>query len=128
MAAIRTLLVDDSLEFLEAAERFLDSDPQIEIVGTVDSGLDAIEKASLLQPDLVLMDLAMPGINGLEATRQIKTHLNPPRVIILTLLDNLEYRRASSAVLADGFISKSEFGEKLLPQIYALFELDHVAK
>jgi DNA-binding NarL/FixJ family response regulator len=122
MAYIRTLLVDDSLEFLEAAIHFLASDPNIKIVGSSISGYDAIEQVKLLKPDLVLMDLALPGMNGLETTRQIKSEEKPPRVIILTLHDNDEYRFASASAQADGFIAKSDFGSDLLPLIEYLFE------
>jgi DNA-binding NarL/FixJ family response regulator len=126
MELIRTLLVDDSPEFLEAAGRFLAADPYIELVGTVLSGKEAIEQVSILNPDLVLMDLAMPGINGLETTRRIKAEPDAPRIIILTLHDNPEYRAASESVDADGFIAKSDFGAELLPLIYLLFEKDEV--
>ena len=128
MQAIRTLLVDDSSDFLDAAIRFLSSDPQIEIIGHSLKGTDAIQDVKRLNPDLVLMDLAMPGMNGLETTRQIKKMPNAPLVIILTLHDNYEYRMASEAVHADGFIPKSEFGVLLLPQIYSLFAEKIVAQ
>lgn len=121
MDLIRTLLVDDSSEFLEAAQRFLASDPQIEISGVFRSGQEAVEAAARLRPDLVLIDLAMPGMNGLEATRQIKALANPPQVIILTLYDHDEYRAASAAVHSDGLLTKSEFGSELLPLIHLLF-------
>jgi DNA-binding NarL/FixJ family response regulator len=103
MGLIRTLLVDDSPEFLEASQRFLASNPQIEIIATANSGQESIQLVSKLHPDLVLMDLAMPGLNGLEATRQIKTLSNPPLVIILTLHDNFEYQIASESVQAKRF-------------------------
>lgn len=122
MGLIRTMLVDDSPEFLEAAQRFLASDPQVDILGSARSGKEAVKLVSQLNPDLVLMDLAMPGMNGLTATRQIKSLPNPPQVIILTMHDNHEYRSASDAVHADGFISKSQFGVDLLPLIHHLFE------
>jgi DNA-binding NarL/FixJ family response regulator len=127
MKSIRTLLVDDSPEFIEAARLFLSSDNQIEIVGYALSGEDAIKQVERLSPDLVLMDLAMPCMSGLDATREIKSSPTSPRVIILTLHDNLEYRTASRAVHSDGFVTKSEFGNLLLPQIYALFEEQKVA-
>jgi DNA-binding NarL/FixJ family response regulator len=127
MELIRTLLVDDSPEFLDAAGRFLASYPNIELVGSALSGKEAIEQVALLNPDLVLMDLAMPGINGLETTRRIKAEPGAPRVIILTLHDNPEYRAASDSVNADGFIAKSDFGAELMPLIRYIFEKDEVS-
>jgi DNA-binding NarL/FixJ family response regulator len=122
MTAIRTLLVDDSFEFVEAAQRFLSLDPQIEIIGYALSGEAAIEQVNCLHPDLVLMDLAMPGLNGLETTRKIKAQDAAPIIIILTLHDDPEYLLASQVVRADGFVAKPDFGVKLIPQIYSLFE------
>jgi len=127
MELIRTLLVDDSAEFLDAAGRFLSSDPIIEIVGSALSGKEAIEQVASLNPDLVLMDLAMPGINGLETTRRIKADPEAPRIIILTLHDNPEYRAASESVDADGFIAKSDFGSELLPLIRLIFEKEGIS-
>ena len=127
MTVIRTLLVDDSLEFVEAAQRFLSLDPQIEVVGYALSGEAGLEQVNYLHPDLVLMDLAMPGLNGLETTRKIKAKPDSPRVIILTLHDNPEYQLASAAVRADGFVPKPDFGVKLIPQIYSLFTEKTVA-
>jgi DNA-binding NarL/FixJ family response regulator len=122
MALIRTLLVDDSREFLQAASQFLSVDPQIEIVGKFLSTREALDNIYDLNPDLVLMDLAMPHINGLEATQLIKEHAQPPKVIILTMHDNPEYRHASNAVQADGFITKSNFGVELIPLIEEIFK------
>lgn len=124
MTLIRTLLVDDNPDFVEAAAHFLASDPEIEIVGVSLSGPDAINRLPGLLPDLVLVDLAMPDLNGLEVTRQIKSQANAPRVVLLTLHDNQEYRRAGQAAHADGFMTKSDLGIGLLPLIHSLFELE----
>ncbi len=122
MSPLRVLLVDDSHDFLESAARFLSAYPRLEIVGCALSGQHAWELVTRLRPDLVLMDLAMPGMNGLEATSQIKAQPGAPRVVILTLHDNAEYRMAAEAVRADGFIAKSDFGTQLLPLIHTLFD------
>ncbi len=122
MSPLRVLLVDDSHDFLESAARFLSEYPSLEIVGWTFSGRDARELVARLQPDLVLMDLTMPGMNGLEATRQIKALPGAPCVVILTLYDNHEYRSAAEAAGADGFVTKSELGTQLLPLIHTFFE------
>lgn len=120
MAPIRILLADDNPEFLHAAANFLATDPQLEIVGQARSGQEARDQVSALEPQLVIMDLAMPGTNGLAATRLIKTQANPPYVIILTLYDNAEYRAEADRVGADGFVAKSDMGARLLPLIHTL--------
>ncbi|MDR3573081.1 MAG: response regulator transcription factor [Anaerolineaceae bacterium] len=121
MNPIRVLLVDDNPDFLVALGHFLCSDVQIDIVGHSSSAKEALEKASNLNPDLVIMDLAMPEMNGLEATRYFKSLAEPPRIIILTLHENIEYRYASMSVAADGFVVKSELGVELLPLIHSMF-------
>ena len=121
MQLVRILLVDDSPEFLDSAAGFLSASACIHIVGRALSGQHALEQAKRLHPDLVLMDLTMPGMNGIEATHRIKKERGAPRVVILTLHDNSEYRAAAAAARADGFITKSEFGTKLLPLIESLF-------
>jgi DNA-binding NarL/FixJ family response regulator len=121
MRSLRVLLVDDSAEFLESAARLLALHQDLRIVGRVSSGRDALEQVAALQPDLVLMDLAMPGMNGLETTRQIKAQPAPPRVVIMTLYDVAEYRTAASAAAADGFIAKSSMRTQLLPLLAAMF-------
>src|SRR5258707_7117449 len=104
MPARRVLLVDDSPEFLESAVNFLAADPAIEVVGRAFSGRGAMEQLPVLKPDLVLMDVSMPEMNGLEATRRIKAQDEELRVILLTLHDNPEYRAAARAAKADGFV------------------------
>lgn len=108
MKRIKVLLVDDSQEFLQALKEYFLSSPGFLFVGWAESGDSAIRKVQELRPDVVFMDISMPGMNGIEATRRIKRLSNPPRVIILSAFDNPEYRRASGVIGADGFISKSE--------------------
>ncbi len=118
----RILLVDDNRRCVEAVHRFLTRE-SFEVVGHAQSGISAVEQVAHLHPDLVLMDLAMPQMNGLEATRRIKAGPHPPRVIILTLHDNPEYAAEAQTVGADGFVPKTEFGLQLLPVIRAMFAL-----
>jgi len=121
MPSLRILLVDDSAEFLESAARLLMLHQELSIVGRAASGSAALEQVALLKPDLVLMDLAMPGMNGLETTRQIKARPFAPRVVIMTLYDVAEYRAAARAALADGFIAKSSIRSQLIPMLAGLF-------
>ncbi len=116
-SALRILLVDDSPTFLCAVTRALALDPRIDIVGKATSGHEALDLVPLVQPDLVLMDVALPGMNGFEVTRRIKAQPNPPQVIVLTSHDLAHYRTAAEAAGADSFVSKADFGTQLLPLI-----------
>lgn len=126
MSPIRVLMVDDSFEFLEALGRYLSADSAIEIVGNLQSANDAVEQVAVLKPDLILMDLAMPGMNGLEATRLVKRQPAAPRIILLTLYDNSEYRSAASAAHADGYVVKSDLRGMLLPLIHSLANQEQI--
>ena len=121
MEEIRTLIVEDNLEFLEAVHRFLDTDSQVTVVGTVSWGEEAAAAVAKLNPDLVLMDLALPDVSGFEAMRQIKVQPVSPKVVVLTLHDTPTYRAVAESVGADGFISKADVYEGLLPVIHSLF-------
>ncbi len=124
MPKIRLLLVDDNPEFLEAATRFVATEPQINVIGQALSGRDAVIKVATLCPDLVLMDYVMPDMNGIDATREIKAQEKVPQVVILTLHDLPEYRAQAEAAGADGFLPKADFGRDLLPLIASLFAGD----
>ena len=115
--ALRILLVDDSLVFLHAATCALALDPRLAIVGKAASGDQALALVPEVEPDVVLMDVAMPGMNGFEATRQIKAQPHPPRVFVLTSHDLAHYRTAAEAAGADSFVNKADFGSELLPLI-----------
>lgn len=120
-AQIRVLLVDDSAPFLDMESRYLAGQSQFQVVGSATSGEGAVSQVSILHPDLVLMDLTMPGMNGLQATSHIKKQANAPRVIIVTLHDQPAYRAMSEFAGADGFITKDNFGEPLMRMIHGMF-------
>jgi DNA-binding NarL/FixJ family response regulator len=119
---IRLLLVDDNAEFLRVAADFLSTDPWVDVVGQARSGRDALRSVVHLDPDLVIMDLAMSGMDGFEATRHIKSQPDAPYVIILTLYGSAEYRVMAQESGADGYVVKSELGDQLLPLIHELCE------
>lgn len=117
--AMRVLLADDSPRFASAATRFLSMLPDCEIIGQARTGREAVDQVERLHPDLVLMDVSMPDMNGLEATRRIKSKTESPHIIILTLHDTAEYRAQAKRVGADGFVSKEEFGTAMLALLEA---------
>lgn len=122
MTMIRILLVDDNPEYRCFATLFLEEQPGLRIVGTTGSGAEALALLPDLQPDLVLLDLAMPGMNGLETARAIKDRPNAPRVIILTGHDDELYRQAAEACGVDVFLNKTALLQDLVPWIDLLFD------
>jgi DNA-binding NarL/FixJ family response regulator len=118
---VRILLVDDSPDFRRQAARFLAAEPGFEVVAFAASGAEGLEKTEQFKPDVVLMDLSMPGMNGFEATRRIKARAGAPRVVIMTLNGGAPYRVFSEAALADGFLSKAEFVEDARTLLRNLF-------
>ena len=108
---LRVLLADDRPEFAEAARMFLETQPHVRVVGSVQSGTQAVAAVRTLNPHVVLMDLYMPGMTGLEAMREIKRANSHVRVVIVTLDDWPWQREVARAAGADGFISKSSFSE-----------------
>jgi DNA-binding NarL/FixJ family response regulator len=113
----RTLVVDDDARFRRSVREVLASEPDIEVVGEAASGPEAILKARELKPDLVLMDVRMPGMNGVSATRQIKGEMPGVKIIILTIFDLPEYREAAMAGGASGYVVKKSLLKELLPAI-----------
>ena len=121
MRPIRTLLVDDSGAFLASLESFLADHPLLCIVGKATSGSEGINQVVQLRPDLVLLDLIMAGMSGLEVLRRIKTDSDPPRVIVLTFQNDPAFRSEAQTLGADDFLVKAEIARRLLPVVEALF-------
>jgi DNA-binding NarL/FixJ family response regulator len=109
------LLVDDNRQFREHASTWLSREDDIEIVGSAANAAEAIALAERLRPCVVLMDIAMPDMNGIEATRQLKRLPNAPAVLVLTLHGDPAYRAAAAAAGAEGFLNKADFATELLP-------------
>ena len=106
---LRTVLVDNSRKFLAQVAQHLAADSRLEIVGRAYSGREALDQVARLAPDLVVTDVSMPDMSGLDLTRRLKTASNAPYVIIMTLQDELAYRAAAAAAGADGFVGKQDF-------------------
>ncbi len=120
MQMARILVVDDDAGFRNRVKDLLVSEPDMEIVGEAADGQEALLKARELKPDLVLMDVRMPGVNGLTATQQLKAELPGIQIIILTLHELQEYREAAMASGSAGYITKRSLYDELVPMIRAV--------
>ena len=114
---INILVVDDNPDFCKRVRDFLADNPGINVIGEANDGEEAISKTLDLKPDLVLMDVRMGGMNGLNATQQLKDEYPQMAIIILSTYDLHEYREAARIRGASGYIVKKNMAEELLPII-----------
>ena len=122
---MRVLIIDDSASFLRAARAFVLTQPGVEEVATAPSGESGLDLLQRSPADLVLVDLAMPGIDGLETTRRLKTRPGAPAVFVVSLVAGPNYAAAAAAAGADGFISKADL-PAVFPAAAARFGGQHV--
>lgn len=124
MDTIRVLLAEDHTIVRKGLRSLLDRDIGIKIVGEAEDGREAVKKAEKLQPDVVVMDIAMPGLNGLEATRQLKKRFPEMKFIILTVHDNEEYILQTLRAGASGYLIKKAAPADLIEAIQAVHRGD----
>lgn len=116
-APVSVLIADDQLLFAEALEAILSSDARIAVVGRAGDGRMAVELARAHRPDVVLMDIAMPLLDGIDATREIKAQLPATHVIVLTgSAASQDVSRARSAG-ATGYVTKDQIADDLVRAI-----------
>ena len=115
MRPLRLLLVDDHPGFINAAVRHLRRLDWVEVAGMAGNGIEAITQCETLRPDVVLMDLAMPEMGGLQATRLIKAQDNAPYIVIASHFDDAEHREHTLRAGADAFVSKLSYIHGIMP-------------
>jgi two-component system response regulator NreC len=116
------LIVEDHTIVREGLRALLALDPDFQVVGETDNGRDAIHLVGSLKPALVLMDLSMPGMNGMEATREIKKRHPDARIIVLTVHKTEEYIRVSLQAGASGYVLKDATHGELMSAIKSVLE------
>jgi DNA-binding NarL/FixJ family response regulator len=124
MDRTRVLIADDNAGFGNVLSRFVASHSDLEVVGIAADGRQAVLMAGIFQPDFVLMDMYMPEVDGLEATRRLKASDAPPYVFILTAHKSEESRSAAQAAGADAFFFKNEVDSGLVDTISGLMRRD----
>jgi len=121
---ITVLLADDHRILREGIRSLLEKEPDIEVVAEASEGGEAVAKAQQLSPDLVLMDITMPGMNGLEATRQIKALKPGVKVLILTMHEGNQYISEFLRSGASGYVLKDTAAQELVGAIRAVNQGD----
>jgi two-component system response regulator NreC len=114
MADVRVLLADDHAIFRAGLKALLDAEMGIDVVGEASSGDEAVEMVRDLKPDIVVMDLSMPGSGGLEATRRITALQLPTRVLVLTMHGEQEYLVPVLEAGAHGYLTKTTADRRLI--------------
>jgi DNA-binding NarL/FixJ family response regulator len=118
MDKIRLLLVDDSITFLDIAASVLSDHENLIIVGTAQNGDEALSLAADLHPDVVLFDVNMPGLSGVETTPHLRQILPGAGIIILSFQNSDIYKGAALVAGADDFIPKDTLAYSLIPAIH----------
>lgn len=121
MGKIKVLVVDDHAMLRDGVRALLDNYDDVEIVGEASEGKEAVEKTEELSPDVVVMDIVMPGMDGLEATRRISKKYPDVKVLILTQYENREYILSSIKAGATGYLPKRALGSELVSAIRAMY-------
>jgi DNA-binding NarL/FixJ family response regulator len=116
----RIILVDDYKDWRNQVRLLLLERPEWQIIGEASDGLEAVQKAEELKPDLILLDMGLPNVNGIEAARRIR-HLSPNSKIVFLSADNsLDVVQAALSTGAHGFVHKARAQSELLPAIDAV--------
>jgi DNA-binding NarL/FixJ family response regulator len=121
MDKIRVLIADDHSILREGIRSLLENESDMEVVGEAEDGHMAVSMACELEPDVILMDIVMPRLNGIEATRQIRKKLPNTQILVLSMHDNEEYIRQVLANGAMGYILKDAAYNELLSAIRSVY-------
>ena len=119
MAQITVLLADDHTIVRQGLRALLEAEDELRVVGEVGDGRAAVEMAGTLSPDVVIMDIAMPGLNGLEATRRIAGTPSGPRVVVLSMYGDVEHVVHAVQAGAAAYVLKKDADSELVTAIRA---------
>ena len=117
MAKIRIMLADDHTLFRQGIRTLISAEADMEVVGEASNGGDAVDKANEVRPDVVLMDIGMPGLSSFESTRQIKKSRPETKVLFLTMYDDEDYLVEGMEVGASGYVLKDSPSQQLVAAV-----------
>ncbi len=120
MSTYRIILADDHILFRQGVKRILEEQDGIKVVGEAGDGIDLLKLLGRKTADMVIMDISMPGIRGIEATREIKSVHPQVRVLVLTMHRDMEYLQHAISAGASGFLLKEDADEALLSAIQTI--------
>jgi DNA-binding NarL/FixJ family response regulator len=118
----RILVVDDHESWRRFVSTTLQNQPELQIVGEVSDGLEAVQKAQELQPDLILLDIGLPTLNGIEAARRIRKVSPASRILFVSENRSADIAEEALSTGASGYVVKSDTGSELLPAVKAVLE------
>ncbi|HEU4347722.1 MAG TPA: response regulator transcription factor [Actinoplanes sp.] len=119
MSAVRVLVVDDHESFRRVAAAVVEATGGFVVAGSVATGEESLVAAAAVEPDLVLMDINLPGMDGLEATRWLRSSVRPPVVILLSTYDEDDFGARARDCGAAAYVVKSAFGTERLAAVWA---------
>jgi DNA-binding NarL/FixJ family response regulator len=122
MSAIKVLIVDDHNLVREGLKAVFDQGDEVQVVGEAGSGDEALELVDKLKPDVVLMDISMPGMNGIQATKLIREKQPDAKIVMLTMLDQEGYVYEAVKAGATGYMLKNTSSDDLVHAIQTVFE------
>src|SRR5260221_5976186 len=122
MPKIKCLLVDDHTLFRQGVRRLLESESDFEVIGEAADGGEAVEKARELRPDIVLMDIGMPGLSSFESARQIKKNRMETKILFLTMYEDEDYLGQCLEVGASGYVLKDTPAPQLLTAVKDVYK------
>ena len=122
MSSLRVLVVEDFVPFWQVIRSTLAERPNVQVIGEVADGLEAVQKAELLEPDLVLLDIGLPTLNGIEAARQIRKRDPDSKIIFVSQESSWDVVQEALNLGAWGYVLKERTANDLLPAVKAVLQ------